>query len=241
MPLYPARATHRRLRAVEPPERRRPPSRARRPSLRVKRLEEQLRSTRAGTVQALSMMLDLKDLETGIHATRLAEWTVRVGERMGLCDEELRDVEVASVLHDIGKVGVPDAILLKPGRLTADEMRLVKRHPEFGWAILRSIPGFERVSLQVLHHHERFDGLGYPSGLAGEEIPLGARIVAVVDTFDAMLSSRPYRPGLETSEIFDRLEPEHDAQFDGEILSLFLEIATEHIGEIHRICQPAAG
>ena len=96
-------------------------------------------------------------------------------------------------------------------------------HPEFGWAVLRAIPGFERVSLLVLHHHERFDGKGYPSGLRGRKIPLGARIAAVVDTFDAMLSNRPYRQGLAIKEIIQRLEPECDAQFDGEILQLHVQ------------------
>ncbi len=209
------------------------------PNPQVQELEDELKVTRMGTLHALTMMLDIKDVKTGRHATRVAEWAVRVAERMGLDDEELRDLEIASILHDIGKVGIPDAILLKPGRLTDSEMRLVKRHPEFGWAMLRSIPGFERVSLQVLHHHERFDGGGYPSGLAGEAIPLGARIVAVVDTFDAMMSNRPYRRGLGVSEILDRLEPEQDAQFDGEILRLFLDIAGEHVGEVGQIRGPS--
>ena len=162
-------------------------------ALRIKELEEQVKSCQTGIMLALNMLLDLKDLKTGLHATRLAEWAIRVAEQLGLGHEELRDIELASLLHDIGKVGVPDAMLLKPGRLDPDELARVRKHPEYGWAILRAIPGFERASLLVLHHHECFDGSGYPAGLEGEEIPLGARIVAVVDAFDAMLSSRSYR------------------------------------------------
>ena len=156
--------------------------------------------TEAGAVCALTLLLDLKDLKTGMHATRLAEWAVRVGEELGLGEEELRDIEYASMLHDVGKVGVPDEILFKPGRLTDDEFEQIKKHPEYGWAILRAVPGLESVSLVVLHHHERMDGKGYPAGLEGDQIPLGARIVCVVDAFDAMLSSRSYRKGLGIDE-----------------------------------------
>ena len=157
---------------------------------------------------------------------------------MGLDSDELRDLEIASVLHDVGKVGVPDSILQKPGRLTDEEFAIVKRHSEFGWAILRTIPGFERVSLLVLHHHERFDGKGYPSGLRGRKIPLGARIVSVVDTFDAMLSNRPYRKGLAIREIIKRLEPEYEAQFDGEILQKFFDIVFRYVNEVSEIREP---
>lgn len=206
----------------------------------VKQLEERLKAAQKSAIHALSMLLDLKDLKTGLHATRLAAWAVRVGEHMGLGGDELRDIEIASVLHDVGKVGVPDSILLKPGRLTDEEMAVVRKHSEYGWAILRNIPGFERVSLLVLHHHERFDGKGYPSGLTGRSIPLGARIVAVVDTFDAMLSNRPYRQGLAVQEILERLEPEYDAQFDGEIQQLFFDIILKHLDEITQIREPDA-
>lgn len=208
------------------------------PALRTKDLEEQLKNVRTGTIHALSLLLDLKDLKTGLHATRLAAWAVRVGEHLGLDGNELRDIEIASVLHDVGKIGVPDAILQKPGRLSEEEFAIVKRHSEFGWAILRTIPGFERVSLLVLHHHERYDGKGYPSGLRGRKIPLGARIVAVVDTFDAMLSTRPYREGLAIKEIIKRLEPEFEAQFDGEILQKFFDIVFKYVDEVSEIREP---
>ncbi len=210
------------------------------PALRIKQLEQALRQTQAGAVCALTLLLDLKDLKTGMHATRLAEWAVRVGEELGLGEEELRDVEYASMLHDIGKVGVPDEILFKPGRLTDEEFDQIKKHPEYGWAILRAVPGLESVSLVVLHHHERMDGKGYPAGLEGDEIPLGARIVCVVDAFDAMLSSRTYRKGLGIDEALRRLRGCSPDQFDPQIVAPFIELAVSDYAEIGKLEESAA-
>jgi HD-GYP domain-containing protein (c-di-GMP phosphodiesterase class II) len=210
------------------------------PSLRIKQLEQALRQTEAGAVCALTLLLDLKDLKTGMHATRLAEWAVRVGEELGLGEEELRDVEYASMLHDIGKVGVSDEVLLKPGRLTDEEFEQVKKHPEYGWAILRAVPGLERVSLLVLHHHERMDGAGYPAGLEGDQIPLGSRIVCVVDAFDAMLSSRSYRKGLGIEEALRRLRASSPDQFDPRIVAPFIDLAVSDYTEIAKLEESAA-
>ncbi len=173
---------------------------------------------------ALNMMLDLKDLRTGFHATRLAEWAVRVAEDVGVTKEDLEDIERASLLHDIGKIGVPDQILLKPGKLTESERELAEKHPEFGWAILRPIPGFEKASLLVLHHHERWDGGGYPAGLTGSEIPLGSRIVSIVDAYDAMISDRAYRSGLPKEEALRRLRKDAGSQFDPELTEFFIRL-----------------
>src|SRR5437899_11478509 len=112
---------------------------------------------------------------------------------MGIEESGLHEIEVAALLHDIGKIGVPDSILRKPGRLDQDEYALMKKHPEYGWAVLRMLPGFERAALDILHHHENFDGKGYPAGLKESEIPIVSRIVTVIDAFDAMVSSRHYR------------------------------------------------
>ena len=193
-------------------------------SLKTKQLEEAVKQTETGVICALNMVLDLKDLRTGLHATRLAEWAVRVAERLGVAPTELRDIERASLLHDIGKIGVPDEVLFKPAKLTEEETAQARRHPEYGWAILQSIPGFERASLLVLHHHERYDGKGYPAGLAGEDIPLGARIVAVVDAYDAMISDRAYRKGLPPEEAERRLEADAGAQFDPNVTPLFVRM-----------------
>ncbi len=204
-------------------------------ALRSKDLEEQLKQCQTGIMLALNMMLDLKDLKTGLHATRLAEWAVRVAEQLGVGNEELRDIELASLLHDVGKIGVPDALLQKPGQLTDEEYALVRKHPEYGWAILRNVPGFERASLLVLHHHECYDGAGYPAGLVGDEIPLGARIVAVVDAFDAMLSNRSYRKGLPLEEAVSRLQSSVGTQFDPQIVTHFVNLVTKLLPELSQI------
>ncbi|MFQ5789146.1 MAG: HD-GYP domain-containing protein [Acidobacteriota bacterium] len=194
-------------------------------SMRVKELEEELRSARSAMVCALSHVLDLRDLNTGRHSTRLADWAVRLARELGLDGSAARAVEVAALLHDIGKVGIYDAILKKPGKLTLEEQGLMKRHPEYGWAILRLYPDMEQAALFVLHHHENYDGSGYPGGLKGDEIPLGARIVAVVDAFDAMVSSRPYRKGLPFDEAMRRLIKSGGTQFDSVVVNCFLRIA----------------
>ena len=193
--------------------------------LRVKELEERLSSMQSSLVCAMNQLLDLKDLNTGFHSTRLAEWAMRVGEELGLEEGCLRDVEVAALLHDIGKIGIPDSILHKPARLTEDEYALMKKHPEYGWAVVRLFPGMSRASLYVLHHHENYDGTGYPGGLRAEEIPIGGRIVSVIDAFDAMVSSRPYRKGLPFEEAMRRLIIASGSQFDPTVLNSFVNIA----------------
>ena len=130
---------------------------------------------------------------------------------------------------------IPDEILLKPGRLTDEEFEQIKKHPEYGWAILRAVPGLESVSLVVLHHHERMDGKGYPAGLEGDQIPLGARIVCVVDAFDAMLSSRSYRKGLGIDEALRRLRDSSPDQFDPQIVAPFVDLAVSDYIEIAQV------
>src|SRR5215468_6329960 len=148
-------------------------------SLRIKQLEEQASALRSSVICAFNQLLDLKDLNTGVHSTRLAEWGMRVGQELGLEEAGLQNLEIAALLHDIGKMGIPDAILRKPGRLDPEEYALMKKHSEYGWAVLRMLPGFERAALDILHHHESFNGTGYPGGLKGQEIPIVSRIVCV--------------------------------------------------------------
>src|SRR5579884_4067109 len=145
-----------------------------RSQLRVKELETNVRDLRNALVCSFNQLLDLRDLNTGVHSTRLAEWALRVARQLGVEESHMPDIEMGALLHDIGKVGVPDQILNKPARLTEEEYAIVKRHPEFGWTVLRNLPTFERSSLYVLHHHENFDGTGYPARLKGSEIPDGA-------------------------------------------------------------------
>ncbi|MGB9404103.1 MAG: HD domain-containing phosphohydrolase, partial [Candidatus Acidiferrales bacterium] len=135
------------------------------------------------------------------------------------------EIEAAALLHDLGKVGIPDAILRKPARLDPDEYALMKKHPEFGWAVLNMLPGFEHAALHILHHHESFDGTGYPASLKGSEIPIASRIVSVIDAFDAMVSSRPYRKGLPLEEAVRRLNLASGTQFDPVVVQSFLSFA----------------
>lgn len=203
--------------------------------LTVLALQEQLMKLRTATIFALNEMLDLKDLNTGLHSSRLAEWAVRVGERMGMSDGGLVDLEAGAILHDIGKTGVPDSILNKPGQLDPDERKQIEKHSEYGWAVLRAIPGFERVALLVLHHHERIDGKGYPAGLEADEIPLGSKIISVIDSFDAMVSDRCYRKGLPVEEATRRLHAGSGSQFDSDVTKLFVEIAAREVLDVNRV------
>ncbi len=201
-------------------------------SLRVKQVEERVTALRSSVICAFNQLLDLKDLNTGVHSTRLAEWGMRVGQELGLEESELQNLEVAALLHDIGKVGIPDAILKKPARLDADEYALMKKHPEYGWAVLRMLPGFERAALDILHHHENFDGTGYPAGLKELEIPVVSRIVTVIDAFDAMVSSRPYRAGLPHQEAVRRLIESSGTQFDPAVVQCFISFAQAEMAEV---------
>ncbi len=201
-------------------------------SLRVKELEEELRLRQSSLVCAFNQLLDLRDLNTGVHSTRLAEWCMRVARLMGIQERELYQFEVAALLHDVGKIGVPDSILRKPGKLTDDERALMNKHPEYSWTILRMLPGLEQASLFALHHHESFDGKGYPAGLIATEIPIGSRIVSVIDAFDAMVSSRPYRAGLPVDEAIRRLILCSGTQFDPVIVQSFLQIVQPEIDAV---------
>jgi HD-GYP domain-containing protein (c-di-GMP phosphodiesterase class II) len=201
-------------------------------NLQVKELQSQLLAVRTSVICALNQLLDLKDLNTGVHSTRLAEWAVRIGRDLGLDDDCLRDLEAAAILHDIGKIGTPDAILRKPSKLTDEERAIIQKHPEYGWAVLKAVPGFERVSLFVLHHHEAYDGKGYPAGLRGEEIPIGSRIVSVMDSFDAMVSSRPYRTGLPLEEAIRRLREGSGTQFDPVVTRHFIAMASSEASTV---------
>jgi HD-GYP domain-containing protein (c-di-GMP phosphodiesterase class II) len=137
---------------------------------------------------------------------------------LNIDDSCLEDIETAALLHDAGKVGVPDAILRKAGPLEAKEWAVMKMHPEYSWAVLRLVPGLERASLFALHHHEKFNGPGYPAGLKGEDIPIGARIVSVIDAFDAMVAERPYKKGLPCEEALRRLIVDSGSHFDPEVV-----------------------
>lgn len=209
-----------------------PPQTFSTPSLRVKELEAELETIQTSLICSFNQLLDLKDLNTGFHSTRLAEWAVRVAQGLGMDESALSNIEVAALLHDIGKMGIPDSILKKPDRLTSDEYEMMKKHPEFGWRAVRLFPHLERASLFILHHHESFDGRGYPGGLRETEIPIAARIVSVIDTFDAMVSSRPYRHGLPFEEAMRRLILASGTQFDPTVVQCFAQIAEAEVSDV---------
>jgi len=204
----------------------------RREQLRNAQLENQIRDLHSNFVCCLNQLLDLRDLNTGLHSTRLAEWGLLVARSLGVSERDMYELEMGALLHDIGKVGVPDNILNKPGRLTDEEYEVVKRHPEFGWTVIRKLKGLEQSSLYVLHHHENFDGTGCPAKLKGHETPIGARIVSVIDAFDAMVSARPYRKGMPIPEALRRLHDVAGKQFDPAVVNSFTEFAQKEMASV---------
>jgi len=200
--------------------------------LRIKELEEQQRSLMNSVICGFNQLLDLRDLGTGVHSTRLAEWAVRVGRKLGIEEIDLHQLEVAALLHDIGKIGIPDSILKKEGKLTDEERALMNKHPEYSWSILRLFPGLDKASLYALHHHESYNGRGYPGGLKAGEIPIGSRIVAVIDAYDAMISNRCYRKGFPHEEAIRRLVADAGAQFDPIVVQAFVEIAGQEVADV---------
>jgi HD-GYP domain-containing protein (c-di-GMP phosphodiesterase class II) len=200
--------------------------------LRIKELEEQQRSLMNSVICGFNQLLDLRDLGTGVHSTRLAEWAVRVGRKLGIEETDLHQLEVAALLHDIGKIGIPDSILKKEGKLTDEERALMNKHPEYSWSILRLFPNLDKASLYALHHHESYNGRGYPGGLQTGEIPIGSRIVAVIDAYDAMISNRCYRKGFPHEEAVRRLMADSGLQFDPIVVQAFVEIAGQEVDDV---------
>ena len=175
----------------------------------------------------LANTLESKDVATQWHANRLVSLSGRIAAHLGLPDELCSAIRYGACLHDIGKVAVPERLLQKTGTLTRQERELMRLHPEVGAMILESIETWDEVRLVVRHHHERFDGTGYPDGLRHAQIPLGARIVAVVDAFDVMRSGRPYAPVRPPAEIHEELERERGGQFDPEMVDALLTVVSE--------------
>jgi HD-GYP domain-containing protein (c-di-GMP phosphodiesterase class II) len=175
-----------------------------------------------GVVRAIINAIDAKDTYTCGHSDRVASYAKRIAKRLGLSDDECERVFMAGVLHDVGKIGVPDAILSKPGKLTDFEYEIVKQHPRIGFEILEHLKQLNYVLPGVLHHHEAYNGSGYPSGLAGEDIPLHGRILAVADAYDAMTSNRPYRSGMPHEKAEAILRAEAGKTWDARIVDVFL-------------------
>jgi HD-GYP domain-containing protein (c-di-GMP phosphodiesterase class II) len=176
----------------------------------------------AATVEALAGTLGLRDECTGSHSDRVTELACKIGRLLGLSDKALADLRHAGRLHDIGKVGVPDAVLLKPSALSPDEWTVMQGHCAWGADLIERIPGLERVARIVRHHHERFDGRGYPDGLVDDDIPLESRILGVADAFVAMSEARPYRKKLAAEDVARELEEGSGRQFDPVVVDALL-------------------
>jgi putative nucleotidyltransferase with HDIG domain len=185
------------------------------------------------TLEALVTSLDAREHETRAHSQRVREYTLTLAREIGLREEEMVQVGRGALLHDVGKIGVPDSILLKPGKLTAEEWIEMKKHPAIGFEILRSIKFLEPAAEIVLSHQERWDGKGYPNGLGGKDIPLGARIFAVADTLDAMTSDRPYRKALTYGAALDEIRRCSGTQFDPRVAEVFLSMPPDLWKNIH--------
>ena len=175
-----------------------------------------------GTIQSLVSALDAKDAYTSGHSQRVSEMAVELSTRLGYEDDQLCTIRMAGILHDIGKIGVDDFVLRKPGKLTKDEFEQIKQHPVLGYEILRGIRQFRDILPAVRHHHESWDGSGYPDGLAGDEIPRDAQIMAVADAFDAMTSDRPYRPGMSLEKVIQIFQAGRGSQWAADVVDVLL-------------------
>ncbi len=173
---------------------------------------------------SISHAVDAKDQYTNEHSMRVAEYCKLMAQELGWDEEMQNSIYIASLIHDIGKIGVPDAVLNKPGKLSDDEFKVIKEHPEIGYGILKDFDAIDRAMEGILYHHERYDGKGYPANLKGEEIPLYGRIIAVADAFDAMNSNRVYRHAMSKEQIVEQLQKGSGSQFDPQFAEVMLRL-----------------
>ncbi|MHB1661104.1 MAG: HD domain-containing phosphohydrolase [bacterium] len=176
------------------------------------------------TINSISEAIETRDAYTRTHGDRLIDYGVVVARELGLSDNETKNIRYAAALHDVGKIGIKDSILNKQEKLTDDEYEEIKKHPEIGYNMLKKIKFLSHIANDVLHHQERYDGKGYPSGLSGENIPIVSRIIAVIDTFDAMTTDRPYRKALPISAALEELKKNSGTQFDPKVVKAFLKV-----------------
>ena len=189
---------------------------------------EEIDVTHSATLDALSTALDYRDNETEGHSQRVVRYSLEIGSLLGLERHDLEILGRGTLLHDIGKIGVPDAVLWKPGKLTDEEWVEMRNHVEYGYRMLRHIPFLRDAAMIMLHHHERFDGAGYPQSLKDHDIVIGARIFAIADTYDAMTTDRPYRKALSDQDAREEITRCNGSQFDPAIVEAFFNIAVDH-------------
>lgn len=210
----------------------------------IKRMNEELADTYEklekaylDSIETLRYTVEAKDPYTRGHSDRVSEYSVLIGQSLTLSEEDIKTLKVGGLFHDIGKIGIPDSILLKEARLTDDEYSQIKNHPSIGSHILCNAEVFQDIIPIVKHHHERFDGNGYPGRLQGEDIPYLARIAAVADTFDAMTSKRTYRNALPLDVVRSEIEKCSGSQFDPQIAKVFIDILDNHYDKIQEIME----
>lgn len=201
----------------------------------LKTTYDKLESAYMETIEILRFTVEAKDAYTRGHSDRVSAYSVLIGEALGLPEEDLKTLKIGGLFHDIGKIGIPDSILLKTTKLDDEEYSEIKNHPAIGAHILSNATIFKDIIPIVKHHHERFDGRGYPGKLKGEEIPYFARIAAVADSFDAMTSKRSYRNSLPMDVVIEEIIKNSGTQFDPEIAKVFLDILANKPDEIKRI------
>lgn len=208
--------------------------------LHERQQREQLIQSQRATAITLAKAIEKRDRYTGGHTDRVTEYAKLTAKQLDWPEERLAVLELAGHLHDVGKIGVPDAVLNKPGKLTVEEFEMMKAHPEIGEQIIRGIDFLEALVPYVLYHHERYDGKGYPKGLSGEAIPIEGRLLAVSDTFDAMTSSRPYRKQLDPERAIEEIKRCSGTQFDPNIVGVFLEMWRDGLLEPILLRTPAS-
>ena len=194
---------------------------------------EKLEKAYMESIETLRYTVEAKDVYTRGHSDRVSEYSVLLGKYLGLSEEDIHLLRVGGLFHDIGKIGVPDSILLKPGKLTENEYSEIKNHPSIGAHMLSTATIFSDIIPVVKHHHERYDGKGYPSQLKGEEIPYLARIASVADAYDAMTSKRPYRDAIDINIVKEEIRKNLGIQFDPEIGQKFLDLLDKRYDEMN--------
>ena len=194
---------------------------------KLREANEHLLAAYEETIEGLSHALDLRDKETEGHSLRVTELTIRLAQAYGLTEEEITHIRRGALLHDMGKIGVPDAILQKPAALSDEEWRVMRKHPQYVYDMLYSVQ-YLRPALSIPYcHHEKWDGTGYPRGLKGEQIPISARLFAVADVWDALTSDRPYRPAWSREQALDFIREQSGSHFDPQAVELFLRLIQE--------------
>ena len=195
---------------------------------------QQMQAMFEGTIHSLVSALDAKDAYTSGHSSRVAELSVELASHLGYEQQDLARIRMAGILHDIGKIGIEDSVLGKPGRLTEEEFEKIKQHPVLGYEILKGIRPFRNILPAVRHHHESWDGSGYPDGLVGEEIPRDAQIMAVADAFDAMTSDRPYRRGMPLEKVMSIFRDGRGKQWTSDVVDVLLAQSEEMDNHVKR-------